>query len=277
VPRPGLIGFPATRDTEARTCPAPTGTAPEDLMQRQIARLQWKEFRRLVPEKITTALLPIGILEAHGASALGTDILIPERLADLVAERVGALIAPTIPYGVPGSLSGYPGTVGVRSEIFADYVAEVLHGLAGAGFRQVFILNGHGGNNESLRDVAREAWQGAGLATAVVHWWLETGDITREVYGGPGGHGGADETGLMLAIGADLVEKRPKQIDAPFRVRPSVVTYPAPSSLLTYEEGAAPLSFDEKKARAFETKVAARIEEIIEEIEARWAEGGFDQ
>ena len=244
-------------------------------MERHIARLQWKEFQRLVPDKIMTAILPIGILEAHGAAALGTDILIPERMASLLADPVGGLIAPTIPYGVPGSLSGYPGTVGVRTEVFTDYVADVLHSLAAAGFRQVFILNGHGGNNEALKEVAQEAWQGAGLAVAVLHWWMECGDIVKEIYGGAGGHGGADETGLMLAISADLVEKRPRQIDAPYRMRPSVVTYPAPSSLLVFEDGAAPLSFDEKKAKLFETKVARRLEEIIEEIEARWSEAGL--
>ncbi|HEX7878083.1 MAG TPA: creatininase family protein [Candidatus Eisenbacteria bacterium] len=244
-------------------------------MERHIARLQWKEFQRLVPEKCITALLPIGILEAHGAAALGTDILIPERMSELLAEPVGALIAPTIPYGVPGSLFGYPGTIGVREDIFADYVADVLHSLASAGFRQVFILNGHGGNNEALKEVARESWQAGGLAVAVVHWWMECGDIVKEVYGGAGGHGGVDETALMLAISSDLVEKRPRQVDTPFRMRPSVVTYPAPSSLLVFEEGAAPVSFDEKKARQFEKRVAARLEEIIEEIEARWAETGF--
>jgi creatinine amidohydrolase len=244
-------------------------------MERQLSRLQWKEFRRLVPEKTTTVLLPVGILEAHAASALGTDILIPERLAGRVAEQVGALIAPTIPYGVPGGLGGYPGTVGVRPEIFADYVADVLFGLAGAGFRQAIILNGHGGNNEALRDVAREAWQGSRLAVAVIHWWIECGDITREVYGGAGGHGAADETGLMLAISPELVEKRPRQVDAPWRSRPSVVTFPSPSSLIVYDDDPAPLSFDEKKARQFEEKVTARMEEIIEEIEARWSDSGF--
>lgn len=246
-------------------------------MERQIERLHWKEFRRLVPEKTATVLLPVGILEAHAGSALGTDILIPERLAARVADKVGALIAPTVPYGVPGSLGGYPGTVGVRPEVFADYMADILFGLASAGFRQAFILNGHGGNNDALRDVAREAWQGAGLAVAVIHWWIECTDITREVYGGAGGHGAADETGLMLAFAPELVEKRPRQIDTAWRARPSVVTFPAPSSLIVYDADAAALSFDEKKARQFEEKAVARMAEVIEDIEARWSEGGFTE
>jgi creatinine amidohydrolase len=240
-------------------------------MERHIDRLHWKELRKLVPDKISTVLLPVGILEAHGASALGTDIIIPDRLADLVAGKVGALVAPSIPYGVPGSLAGYPGTVGVRAETFTDYVLDVLHGLASTGFRQIFILNGHGGNNAALKEAAQLTFEGAGACVAVIHWWIECDDLARETFGGSGGHGGADETAMMLAIDPALVPA-PKAVDPPYRVRPSVVSYPAPSSALVFGEDAAAISFDETKAKAFLGRVAARLEEIIEEIEARWAE-----
>jgi creatinine amidohydrolase len=241
-------------------------------MECRIDRLHWKELKRIVPDRTSTVLLPIGILEAHGASALGTDILIPERLAEMAAKKTGALVAPTIPYGVPGSLGGYPGTVGVRADVFSDYVLDVLHGLAATGFRSIFIINGHGGNNEDLKETARAGFQSTGAHGAVIHWWLEAADLTLEVFGGAGGHGGADETAAMLAIDPALVETRPKAVDAAFVVRPSVVTFPAPSSLLTYGEGAAPISYDEEKARDFLSKVAARIEELVEEIESRWGE-----
>lgn len=241
-------------------------------MERRLDRLHWKEVKKLVPEKVNVVLLPVGILEAHAASALGTDNLIPEHLAGVVAPKVAALVAPTIPYGVPGSLEGYPGTIGVRQEIFADYVQDVLHALAGTGFREAFLLNGHGGNNEALKEVAQMAFQSSGLYTAVIHWWLEVGDITREVYGGAGGHGGADETGLMLAIDPALTLKSARTVEPAFRVRASVQAYPAPSTLLVYGEDAAPLSFDPMKGKTFLTRVAGRIEEVIEEIQAHWGE-----
>lgn len=241
-------------------------------MERRIDRLHWKELKKIVPEKVNAVILPVGILEAHAASALGTDNFIPEHLAGLVAPKVGALVAPTIPYGVPGSLEGYPGTVGVRREIFADYVQDVLHGLAMTGFHEAFILNGHGGNTEALKEVAQAAFQSSGLFTAVIHWWLEAADITREVYGGAGGHGGADETGLMLAIDPALALKSARSVEPAFRMRAAVQAYPAASSLLVYGDDAAPLSFDATRARTFLAKVTARVEEIIEEIQAHWSE-----
>jgi creatinine amidohydrolase len=241
-------------------------------MERRIDRLHWREFKRLVPDSITTVLLPVGIVEAHGASALGTDILIPERLAEMAAQKVGALVAPSIAYGVPGGLEGYPGTIGVRAEIFAEYLQDVLHSLAASGFKTIFILNGHGGNSVALKEVAQIAFQSSGVFIAIIHWWIEAADLTREVYGGAGGHGGADETGLMLAIDRTLVRHKPESAETAWLVRPAVVTFPVPSSLLVYEKDAAPISLDEEKARLFLERVSNRIEEIIEDIESRWSE-----
>ena len=241
-------------------------------MEIRIDRLHWREFKKLVPESVTTVLLPVGMLEAHGASALGTDVIIPEKLAEMVAKDVGALVAPSIAYGIPGGLDGYPGTVGVREEIFAEYLGEVLHSLATSGFKIVFILNGHGGNNVALKEVARSVFQSSGVFVGVIHWWIEAADITREIYGGSGGHGGADETGMMLAIDPALVRTKPKDAEGSWRVRSSVVTYPAPSSHLVYDDDAAALSFDEAKAAAILKRVAERIGEIVEDIEGRWAE-----
>jgi creatinine amidohydrolase len=241
-------------------------------MEIRIDRLHWREFKKQVPENIMTVLLPVGMLEAHGASALGTDVIIPEKLAEIVAKDVGALVAPSIAYGVPGGLDGYPGTVGVREEVFAEYLQDVLHSLGTTGFKIIFILNGHGGNNTALKEVARSVFQSSGVFVGVIHWWIEAADLTREVYGGSGGHGGADETGMMLAIDPALVRTKPKDAETPYRVRSSIITYPAPSSHLVYDDDAAPLSHDEAQARTFMKRVADRIAEIIEDIEARWAE-----
>jgi creatinine amidohydrolase len=241
-------------------------------MEIRIDRMHWREFKKQVPDNIMTVLLPVGMLEAHGASALGTDVIIPERLAEIVAKDVGALVAPSIAYGVPGGLDGYPGTVGVREEIFAEYLQEVLHSLATSGFKIVFILNGHGGNNMALKEVARSVFQASGVFVGVIHWWIEAADITREIYGGSGGHGGADETGMMLAIDPALVRTKGRESETPYRVRSSIVTYPSPSSHLVYDDDVAPLSLDEDKARTYLKRVTERIAEIIEDIEGRWAE-----
>ena len=76
---------------------------------RRLADLTHHTFHDLVPGKITRVLVPVGTMEAHGVLPLGTDTLIPDRLADRLAEPLDALIAPAMPYGITSSLLPYPG------------------------------------------------------------------------------------------------------------------------------------------------------------------------
>jgi len=41
--------------------------------ERRIDRISWMEFAEIVPRHVGTALLPVGTLEAHGITSLGTD------------------------------------------------------------------------------------------------------------------------------------------------------------------------------------------------------------
>jgi len=61
--------------------------------------LTWEEFRYRVPSQSDSVIVPVGTIEAHGAIPLGTDNLIPARLAqDLApAARLRARIVPNAP------------------------------------------------------------------------------------------------------------------------------------------------------------------------------------
>ena len=76
---------------------------------RDLADLNWMEFRELVPAKIQTVLLPTGTLEAHGVTHNGTDATAPLELARAMAPKLNALVAPVVPYGVTGSLDACAG------------------------------------------------------------------------------------------------------------------------------------------------------------------------
>ena len=79
------------------------------LRTRKLEELNWQEFGKIVPKVTDAVLLPVGTLEAHGVTGLGTDNFIPVSLAERIAGKVNALIAPTIPYGITRSLLPYPG------------------------------------------------------------------------------------------------------------------------------------------------------------------------
>lgn len=71
------------------------------------------EFKKLVPKKTAAVLVPVGTIEAHGIAGLGTDNQIPLSVAGRIADKVNALIAPAINYGITRTLLPYPGSLTV--------------------------------------------------------------------------------------------------------------------------------------------------------------------
>src|SRR5690242_7814801 len=117
---------------------------------REMERITWLEFRQVVPREINTVLLPLGTMEAHGVTANGTDIIAPVAMAKEIAARVNAMIAPVIPYGFTGILDAYPGSFTIPEEVYRAYVRAVLVGLAKNRFKNIVMLNGHGGGQTAI-------------------------------------------------------------------------------------------------------------------------------
>ena len=104
---------------------------------REMNYLCWQEFGELVPEAISTVLVPLGSLEPHGVIPNGTDNLAPESMARDIAERTNALIAPTLNYGITPAMKAYPGAVSISSKAYRMFVSDVLNSLADNQFQIV--------------------------------------------------------------------------------------------------------------------------------------------
>ena len=72
---------------------------------KDFGELTWQEFGQNVPGKTDRVLLPVGTIEAHGVTPLATDNIIPEYICQQISGPLGALVAPTINYGITKSLS----------------------------------------------------------------------------------------------------------------------------------------------------------------------------
>ena len=90
--------------------------AQEKPTTREMNLINWLEFAELVPQHIETVLLPVGTLEPHGVIPNGADNIAPESMARELAEGLNAMIAPTLNYGVTGSLRAYPGAFAISEE-----------------------------------------------------------------------------------------------------------------------------------------------------------------
>lgn len=91
-------------------------------------------------------ILVTGATEQHAYLSLFTDILIPSRVADAVAQRLGVLVAPPLNFGVSTIFREFPGTITLSTETFDRVLAEIVESLFHQGFRRFMVLNGHRGN-----------------------------------------------------------------------------------------------------------------------------------
>jgi len=238
--------------------------------ERRIDRINWMEFAETVPRHINLALLPVGTLEAHGVTSLGTDNEIPTRLCEALAERLNALVAPTIPYGVTAHLGALAGGTHVPAPAFTEYAAAVIAALAHQGMQNVIVMNGHGGNTEALREATRRVHEDTGVFVAVFNWWIEMKPFVEESLGAPGGHAGVDETAAMIAIAPAQVFPDRWDPSLAFEHRESLAAFPAPGSLLYYGGKRSDPKFDTRAAARFWDRVVEHVGEVLEDLVARW-------
>src|SRR5262249_4107916 len=130
-------------------------------------------------------------------------------IAREIAPRVNAMIAPVIPFGFTGILDAYAGCFTIPEDVYRAYVGATLIGLAKNKFKNIILLNGHGGGQTAiLSALAQQVGRETGTRILVVNWWSYCADVSREVFGEDGGHAGNTETAYILATDASLVREQ---------------------------------------------------------------------
>jgi len=245
---------------------------------REMDRINWMEFKEVVPSKINTVLLRTGTLEPHGVVNNGADNTAPTAMAKTIAERTNAMIAPTLPYGMTGSMEAYPGAFQINESAYRPFVKQILEGLAKNGFKNIIILNGHGGGQTAvLNAVAAEVATEKKVRTLVINWWSFASDETKEVFGEDGGHAGLNETAFIQAIDPTLVHPDKYTGAEMTTAYPSAGTWsavPFPSSIGLYQKGQGFPKFDQKKADEYYKKVTDKVANLINEIVKKWDMAG---
>ena len=79
-------------------------------------------------------------------------------IATLISQKAAldlyphVIVAPPSPCGYAPYHMARPGTLTLRKETFLAYILDVMSCLKAHGVRTIFILNGHGGNHEPIRE-----------------------------------------------------------------------------------------------------------------------------
>jgi creatinine amidohydrolase len=244
--------------------------------QRQMQALTWRDIQKLVPNEIDTIILPVGTVEAHGASCIGTDNYIPDSIAETIAPEINALIAPIVNHGITRSLYGYPGSTTIRPKTFIKYLMDIMHSFHHSGFKNVIILNGHGGNNDALKDVVRESNHRWKLNVAALHWWALCDEVTKAHFGDHGGHAGLDENAMVMAINPEFGFADQYSDDMVYSFVRGADIYPIPGTILTpTADGGKPRFDDIDSAKEYHKKVCAKVSEFAQFVLKRWREAGL--
>lgn len=175
--------------------------------------LNREEIGKWAPD--TTVILPVAAIEQHGPHLpVLTDSLLVETIslaaADKASVEIPVLVCPVVTYGSSHHHLIYPGAMSLSSSTLLQVLHELTNSLVSSGFRRIFLLNSHGGNEECIRLAARElALRHPVNAGAASYWTIAWESIVNDgqaaSLGIVPGHAGGFETSLMLAMRPELV------------------------------------------------------------------------
>lgn len=151
------------------------------------------------------ALVPAGSTEQHGPLApVGCDAAVASAVCLRAAERAGVVCAPCLHLGMSSSHMAFPGTVSLEPATMSAVVRDVLVSLAAHGFREVLVLNGHGGNRgPCVAGMAEASLRAPGLRSRFMGYWELPGaaGMEREMFGPHSGyHATAAEVSVYMHL-----------------------------------------------------------------------------
>jgi len=189
-------------------------------------KMSWTEYARIVAEQDPVILVPVGAIEQHGPHLpLATDALIPTAVCEAAAQRVTAIVAPTITYGyksMPRAGDGqhFSGTTSVDAATLVAQIRDLIREFARHKIRNVAFVVGHLENqwhvteacDLAARDLQIMNLKGPRLMQ-VGYWEFITEPTVKRIYGDefpnwPLEHAGIMETSIRLHIHPELVHMK---------------------------------------------------------------------
>ncbi len=170
--------------------------------------LTWREVKERMDKK-QVVLVPIGSTEQHGLHApLGTDSIIADFLAHEVGNKKNIICTPTVSVGISDYHRQFWGTLWVSPQTLKAYVGEIVRSLHFHGINKFILVNGHGGNRNCLRELARELRRES-IYTIPWTWFEVIEDEIVKLFGEPISplHADCVETSVLWAINKKFVRE----------------------------------------------------------------------
>jgi len=204
-----IPSFPSYRE---RYLPAMT--------QAQIAALPDKAWAPVI--------VATGAIEQHGPHLpVWVDALMGQTWLSLALARLpegsSCYVAPPITIGKSNEHVGFPGTLVISKDSLRELLLATARQVHAWGFRQLAVLNTHGGNISVVTYTLREIRETLGMRAEFLRGAADRGLSQQEAT--YGFHAGEYETSLMLAVGSPVRMERaacefPARIDDRGELRP---------------------------------------------------------
>lgn len=196
-------------------------------MLHELDRMTFDEVEAYLRQGPSVVVVPIGSTEEHGPHGpLGTDTFAARLVSRKVADRLDAILAPALPYGMACDQVNFKGTVALRPRTLSLLVKEICENFIRDGYQLVLLISGHRGNDHAAITGLEEA--GYAARTHLLYMCYQDANKGRlqEAVGAVGeghlrpddlrygadGHGGSTELSIAMAYspGSVKMDKRRK-------------------------------------------------------------------
>jgi creatinine amidohydrolase len=183
--------------------------------------MTFPELRR-VPRDTTVVVAPVAACEQHSHHlATFTDTVLVTGVAEGVERRLPeqVLLLPTLWLGASAHHLRFGATLSAEVDTHITILCDLLTPLLEDGYKRLLVLNGHGGNIDTMHVALRRLqprYRDRHLAAAS-YWELAERELAALAEGPRKsmGHACEFETSMMLALRPDLVRRGEVRDDPP--------------------------------------------------------------
>jgi creatinine amidohydrolase len=233
---------------------------------------------RQVPRAASVVVAPIAACEQHSHHLPTiTDTVLVTGVAEGVEKKLTreVLLLPTLWFGASAHHLRFGATLSAEVETHIEMLCDLLTPLLEDGYQRILILNGHGGNIDTMQVALRvlQPDYPDRILAAASYWDLAAKELAGLVEGPRKnmGHACEFETAMMMALRPDLVRRDAIKNDPPREDPVLRGLYLAEDMFQRTDHGAVgyPELATAEKGQRFLTAAIDRTVEVVQALLAR--------
>jgi len=179
--------------------------------------IEWRRLRadqlREKARQDAIVIVPVGSIEQHGPHLpVEVDSTLGEAVSQLTARAIAArgqqaLVLPMVWTGLSEHHMSFGGTITLSLATFSALMEDICVSILRHGFRRIVLLNGHGGNENALRNVTDELTPKLRAPIVQFTYWHAAAEPINAILETQAvlSHACEAETSMMMALRPDLV------------------------------------------------------------------------